>query len=381
MKQFSINQEETYMGLRMRKSITISKGIRLNIGKTGTSLSTGTSGLRQTIHSSGRRTTSIGIPGTGLSYVTSSGSSNQHAPSANASSGYRSSSHTQRQQEKYNEQQQNSAIFQEHENFVESIKSLHKICDEGINWNHINSIKEPYNPNGMGPRQAAAHQAINNFRPSLIQKAIKSVAESKKAALVHALENAIIEDKAEYEEWENLKVLSERILVGDIEAYFEVIKEMNPLDDLLEFGSDFEFGTENSSTMEVEFRVKSEQIVPKFSMSLLKSGKLSKKEYTKTLYYELVQDYVCSCTIRIARDMFALLPLKMVVVHAVDNILNSETGHYDDATILSIVFDRDTLSKLNFDNLDPSDAMNNFKHNMKFFKTLGCKPVDRIENY
>ena len=51
------------MGLRMRKSITICKGVRLNFGKSGTSLSFGTRGLRQTIHSSGRLTTSMGIQG------------------------------------------------------------------------------------------------------------------------------------------------------------------------------------------------------------------------------------------------------------------------------------------------------------------------------
>ena len=90
---------------------------------------------------------------------------------------------------------------------------------------------------------------------------------------------------------------------------------------------------------------------------------------------------MCSCAIRIARDMFALLPLTIVVVHAVDNILNSETGHHEDATILSVVFERDTLNRLNFADIDPSDAMNNFRHNMKFLKTSGFKPVERIASY
>ena len=57
------------MGLRYRKSITLFKGVRLNIGKNGVSLSAGIPGFRKTIHSSGRVTTSVGIPGTGLYYV------------------------------------------------------------------------------------------------------------------------------------------------------------------------------------------------------------------------------------------------------------------------------------------------------------------------
>ncbi len=369
------------MGLRTRKSITICKGVRLNFGKTGTSLSFGTRGLRQTIHSSGRRTSSIGIPGTGLSYVTTSGGKKRQTPSTYSSSGYRSPSQIQRQQEKYNEFQRNSAMVQEYESFVASIKTIHTVCDDEINWSHINSISEPFDPNGIGPRQVAAIQVLDNFKPNLIQRAIKSVAESKKASLAQAVEKAAAEDKAEYEEWKNLNLLSQRILAGDIDAYFEVINEMNPLDDLLEYGSDFEFGADISSTMEVEFRVKSEQIVPTFSMALTQTGKLSKKELTKTAHCGLVQDYVCSCAIRIARDMFALLPLTIVVVHAVDNILNSETGHHEDATILSVVFERDTLNRLNFADIDPSDAMNNFRHNMKFLKTSGFKPVERIASY
>lgn len=63
------------MGLRIRKSITICKGVRLNLGKSGASVSFGTKGLRQMIHTSGRRTTTVGIPGTGISYVTTSGGS------------------------------------------------------------------------------------------------------------------------------------------------------------------------------------------------------------------------------------------------------------------------------------------------------------------
>lgn len=369
------------MGLRMRKSITICKGVRVNFGKTGTSLSFGTKGLRHTIHSSGRRTSSIGIPGTGISYVTSSGGKKRQASSNYSSGSYSSQAQLQRQQERFNELQQNESMVREYESFVESIKTIHTKCDDEIDWSHINAINEPFNPNGMGPRQVKAIQALENFKPNFIQKAIKSIAESKKASLAQAVEKAAAEDRAEYEEWKNLNLLSQRILAGDIDAYFEVINEMNPLDDLLEYGSDFEFGADTSTAMEIEFRVKSEQIVPTFSMSLTQTGKLSKKDLTKTAYYELIQDYVCSCAIRIARDMFALLPLKIVVVHAVDNIINSETGHHEDATILSIVFERDALNSLNFSNIDPSDAMNNFRYNMKFLKTSGFKPVERITNY
>jgi tetratricopeptide (TPR) repeat protein len=54
------------MSFRYRKSISLGMGTRLNISKTGIGISGGIPGARASVHSSGRRTTSVGIPGTGM---------------------------------------------------------------------------------------------------------------------------------------------------------------------------------------------------------------------------------------------------------------------------------------------------------------------------
>lgn len=61
------------MGFRLRKSIKLGKNAKLNIGKKSVVFSVGGKGARYTVNSSGRRTKSVGIPGTGLSYTTTSG--------------------------------------------------------------------------------------------------------------------------------------------------------------------------------------------------------------------------------------------------------------------------------------------------------------------
>src|SRR5690242_18042261 len=52
-------------GFRMRKSIKLAPGVRLNVSKTGVGVSAGAGGVRYTVHSSGRRTTTVrsGVPG------------------------------------------------------------------------------------------------------------------------------------------------------------------------------------------------------------------------------------------------------------------------------------------------------------------------------
>ena len=127
--------------------------------------------------------------------------------------------------------------------------------------------------------------------------------------------------------------------------------------------------------MEVSFDVHSEKMVPKSEKKLTKTGKLSEKALTKTRYYELQQDYTCSCIIRIARDLFALLPVHTVYVHAFEDILNTETGHVTRECILSVKIEKEMLLQLNLDLIDCSDSMNNFTHQMKFRKTMGFAPV------
>ncbi|HHY90572.1 MAG TPA: DUF4236 domain-containing protein [Clostridiales bacterium] len=367
------------MGLRMRKSIKIAKGVRLNLGKKGMSVSFGTKGLRYTIHSSGKRTASAGIPGAGISYVTTSGGGKRKYSSPAYAK--RQQIQEQKQQARLDEIQENALLVEEYQNWIEMLRGLHKECDELVDWEYIYSQEEPFDPKEIGPKQAKAIADFENYRPTFFERILKSLQEKKKQQLQQAIEKAAQEDAADYEEWKNLHILAERVLKGDIDAYFEVIHEMNPFDDLLEFGSDFEFGTEDPEVMEVEFHVKSGTVVPDYSLSLTKTGKLSKKALTKSVYYQMVQDYVCSCAIRVARDLFALLPLNTVVVHAVEERLNTETGHMEEVTILSVVFPREVLNGLNFEWLDPSDAMNNFKHHMNFVKTGGFKPVERITDY
>ncbi len=331
------------MGLCFRKSITIAPGVKINLSKSGPSISFGKKGIRETISATGKSTTSVGIPGTGVYYKksfdlkklgkgfgkgkedkASKSSKEKTAAAASASSN---------DQAKLREIEENKAKVAEYEAYVNSIRSVHKATDGYIDWEALNKGEIPTN-----------------------------IAKGTDA----------------YTDWENLKKFSDRVVKGDVDAYFEIIDEIKPYDDLLDFGSSFEVGTDRKDVLEVEFRVKSEEVVPNVELSLKANGSLSEKEMSKTNYYALMQDYICSTMIRVARDSFALLPVDKVYVHAVDNVLNTATGHETEVTLLSVEFGRNQLQSLNMELIDPSDAISGFKNNMKFAKTTGFKPVERI---
>jgi len=62
------------MGMRLRKSIKVGKHARINISKSGIGGSVGVKGARITKTTNGRTRKTVSIPGTGVSYVSESGS-------------------------------------------------------------------------------------------------------------------------------------------------------------------------------------------------------------------------------------------------------------------------------------------------------------------
>lgn len=302
------------MGLRFRKSIKLTDHLKLNVGNKSSSISAGVKGAHYTVSTSGRRTATVGIPGTGLSYSktfgTKKGKKDDPVDKLKDKLGL---------SKEAKEAKKSAELVENYEEEVNEVIGIHRDGVEPVNWNKLSDV------------------------PS------------------------------------DLKEYRDGVLSKDIDTFYKVIEDAEPFDALVDFGSEFEIGTDDPSAMEVEFNIKAKDVLPTTKVELNASGKAVEKELTKTAYYEIYQDYVCSVAIRLARDLFALLPLEKVLVNAVDIELNTATGNDEEVTYLSVLFDRDTFEKINLDKIDPSDSLDNFEYNMKFAKTTGFKPVKRME--
>jgi len=75
------------MGLQFRKKIKLAPGISLNVGKRGASISAGVKGARVTFGKD-KTSTSVGIPGTGISHrnVYSNRTDQEQRPASSSSS-------------------------------------------------------------------------------------------------------------------------------------------------------------------------------------------------------------------------------------------------------------------------------------------------------
>ncbi|XID96242.1 DUF4236 domain-containing protein [Paenibacillaceae bacterium WGS1546] len=363
------------MGLKFRKSIKIAPGVRLNVGKKSAGLSFGGKGLRYSLNTRTGGRVTASLPGAGLSY------SGGARPRSRTPAYRRRSelSKLQRDLEKMRELERAKVEVQIYENQIETIKSIHLEGEEPIDWQRVSASPPPFEPGAAGPNETEARMASERYKPGILERLFRR--ESKRRAkLAERVAAAKEADEADYRAWEDTVALAGRVLAGDPDAYLRVVREMDPFDDLAAFGSGFElFAGDDPGRVVVEFEARAEGIVPKAVKSLTKTGKLSVKEMPKTHYYALEQDYVCSCVIRIARDLFALLPLTETVVHATKEWVDPSTGVTGQAAILSVRIDRVTLDKLNLGAIDCSEAMSNFEHRMKFMATRGFQPVDKLE--
>lgn len=361
------------MGLKFRKSIKIAPGVRMNFSSKSTGISVGGKGYRYTVNSSGRRTASVGIPGTGLSYSKSvrKGTSRKKPTTNNFEK-------WQKEQEKIQQLSRAQEEVAFHEELVNDLISLHLYSDDIIDWKHLSMIPEPFVLGCSGPKEKQARDAYEKFQPSFLDKLLKKT-DFKKNRLRDQIEISINEDKKAYESWKETNTISNKVLEGDLESYEEVIQEFDPLGDLTEYGSGFNIGLVDSETIEVDFHINYENIVPNESKKITSTGKVSTKKLSMSAYYEIVQDFVCSAVLRVALDIFATLPVEKIALHVLENRIDDSTGHNEEISILSTEIDRTTLYSLNLDSIDPSNSMTNFNTRMSFLKTKGFKPVERIE--
>ena len=271
--------------------------------------------------------------------------------------------------------------------YLAVIKSVHHDCSPELDWAAMQREKAPGVPTLSIEHERTAQAALDGYEPGFWDKLFKR-GPKKVEQLTQAVANARQRDQQatverqtahaqQHAEWQDRQDLSAQVLVKNAEAYPQVLEAFAPFEGIGHLGSSLEF-TFTADHIEVDVNVKTSEVIPDFVVSQLASGKLSRKNLPVSKFNELYQDYVCGCLLRVAREVFAHLPVNQVVVHALAEQLNPATGQVERQVIVSVSIPRATLAKLNFTSLDPSDSMQNFNHTMKFTKTGGFQGVERV---
>ena len=294
----------------------------------------------------------------------------------------------QKIQNKINELEQAAYEVEIFNDYIKQIKTIHTECSPVIDWMRIARQAEPVKPTRLSAKEVAAKRKLENFKPGVFQKLLGRSEEAKKKLQNKVIaakceddevyENALREYQLDMLSWSDECGLARKVICGDPQSYIHVLEKFGGFKEIGDLGTGLQFTVSEEAFVRVDLNIHSKDIIPADSKSLLKSGKLSIKKMNKSMFNEIFQDYVCSAVLRVAREVFAVLPVDKAEITAVDEILNRSTGHLETQPILSVLVARDTLESINLDAIDPSDSMSNFVCNMEFKKTSGFNVVERL---
>jgi tellurite resistance protein len=335
-----------------------------------------------------------------------------------------------KENEKLSELEQARLEVETYENRLEVLLSIHKEQGEEWDWEQVLNTPSPVEPlrhshheteaqarHAFPPpvipektdQYEAEYQArLNAYKPGLFdrlfgrakeelseltagvtlgrqydeqvfQKALRKYEEqmAERQRLERELVVACETEEAEYKQrveeyhrvranWEDSCRLAGHVLAGERQAFIEVLNELSPFAEISELGSSVHFTIHSPKLIECVLQVSGQQVIPSEVKSLTGAGKISTKAMPKARFHEIYQDHVCGCVLRVGREVFALLPAETVLVTALTELFDSRTGRTAEQPILSVALHRAVMTKLNFNRLDPSDAMENFLHRGDF---------------
>ncbi len=219
------------------------------------------------------------------------------------------------QLEKMQELEKAKYAVELYENQVDLLLSVHKECGPLWNWEELRSAEPPVKPTKSNSNQEVAQANLERFEPSFFDKVLGRT-EDKQKELARAVEKAQEKDEqlylealevfeADLADWEATCELAEKVLTSTAEGYSEAIRQVNPFSNIGELGTSIQFQVESSTYVEATLHANSEEVIPSETKSLLKSGKVSVNKMPKTKFYELYQDYVCGCALRVARELLS----------------------------------------------------------------------------
>lgn len=265
-----------------------------------------------------------------------------------------------------------------YENAVETLLSMHKERATEVDWLSVAASLPPVSPSRLTRHELKALHRLT--------------ATASSNAMGTAVAQAREQDEQEYQaelkrhatslaDWEKMTTLARRILTCDSTAYMTVAEELTPFAELVSLGCSVSLTIHSARLVEARLRTSGKRAIPQEAKSLTATGKVSTKPMPKGRFVEIYQDYVCACVLRVARELFALLPIDVLLITAYVELASEGEGRAAESPILSVAIPRAKLDRLDFDRLDPSDSIMGMTHrgDLKTSRSTGdFEPVDPL---
>lgn len=427
------------MGLRFKKSVKICKGVRLNFNKNSFGLSVGGRGYGYTINSKGRTTAHVGIPGTGLSYSQSYGTSsnkNSHAPVTNyrtAETAYKlqmdedgkmSFFYTNGiqitdqtlinkikkapgyQQEKERMQLEHDADInkeiQLYNNQNSDLVDIFRESPQQVFNLEFYKIQYSNFENGTMymPLFEEAMPTMEMIREEIRKEAnskIKTLAFWKKRRLcndyVAEKENQRFSDymnvwttkkeqfeNQKQEEFQSKKMYLSNIIKGDNETICRDIDIwLDELESPLEFNIDYELNSETGSFL-IDLDLPEIENFPNQKATQLANGNFKLKNKSKGEIAEDYKRYVFGLAIFLCTHIFNVSPRIDKITISGYTQRRDKVGQIKDDYIYSIIFVREKMYRINYKTQDPVLTCMSFENRCNILSSGLLKTITPYEN-
>lgn len=250
---------------------------------------------------------------------------------------------------------------EQHEGEIELLLSVHKERGPEWNWHAVAAAPVPWPPTRASRHETRAMQHARltslGFDCSAHPGYVGSPADGRvRDDLAFQRANDEYSEACEGRRFE--QALSDRILSQDPSAYEQALRDIAPFDSISDLCADVECAVPHPRLAECRLRIHGAQIIPAEVKSLTSTGKVSVRPMPRHRAHDLFQDYACSCSIRVAREVFCVIPVDIAIVTAY--VPASGTSAHE--PVLSVAFQRAVLAGLDFETLDPSDTVQLFTH-------------------
>ena len=255
-----------------------------------------------------------------------------------------------------------------YENRVELLVSVHKEQGPTWDWPTLSASMPPPPPQRTSHSELRARQNACLLPPEGRANAEPEIQKARQRD-EQSFQSALDSHNRQRSEWQELNALAQRILAGDPKAYTRALANLSPLGEISDLGSTLYFTVHDKEVLECGLKTAGLHAIPTEVKSLTGSEKLSVKPMPKARFHELYQDHICSCMLRVAREVFALLPVDTLLITASADAVDTRTGHTVEQPVLSAAVTRTAMAGLDFERLDPSDAIETMHHRGDFKAT------------